>query len=234
MDNLFLIQLIRTIMGIIVFSTMIILFSKRNIKDFKEFEEWNWARTLIIIAIIGNLLNPVSRLIFMLDLAGNSNLYVEDSSIFSLNTISTGIVVLAGLMFAIFINNWKSLQYLPFFFFIGTIWLYLTTGSIELFLNFNTVGGVLALIGIFEVAIRVKDNNSLGLAVFFVLQFVSFIFNTNIVLLFSINFVAYAFGLYYAAGKFKWFKDEEEALTDAQDESYTIPNTIINPIQETA
>ena len=104
-------------------------------------------------------------------------------------------------------NRWESLYYMPFFIFLGMFIVFLLTEIAIFLLPYVFTGGVIAVVFLFGTGFKLRDNSSLGLAIFATLVFPTLIAEKTIVG--QMLSLAYPiFGLIFALGYFKLFKTE--------------------------
>ena len=119
---------------------------------------------------------------------------------------SNGIIVMLGLMLAAYLNRKDEYMLFGLFAQVGCIVVYYTTGIYQFEEYFLYIFGLLAVIALYETSIRVKDNNGLGFAIFYTLQFSTLLELGELGTVLSIT--AYIFGFFLAIGKFRIFKEE--------------------------
>jgi len=234
-----LVTLIRSIFAVIVYSIMFRLLVKRHLEQHEEYQEWNLGRFFIILSMIGIVVNPILRILGVFNLLGDSPFLQDDSSSFTLLTLFVGFCIAALFMFAFYVNNWENIQYMPLFYFLGCIWIYISLGMFIFLSTLNSIGGLFALFMINSIGIKVKDNNTLGLGIFFTITFASVLVYSNFILATSLNIIALIFGLVYANDKFNWYKEESDESDEANveysekesSETSIIQNKSLNSVQ---
>lgn len=195
---------------VVILGTMIVNLLISSIKEKRNNQPWNWVRTIVICAILSNFLEHATRILHyefgLLD------------PLFDMPVPITGIlsrcIILFGMVFVAYVNEWDSLILLPAFYLIASIVFKLTSGINEPFELFFDYGGLVALILIFEIVIRVKDNNALGLGIFYLISFGGALLEIKI-----FDILSLAFGIFWSTGKFTPFKkrNDDEEIDETQE-----------------
>lgn len=195
---------------VVILGTMITNLLISSIKEKRNKQPWNWVRTIVIFAILSNFLEHLLRILHyefgLLD------------PLFDMPVSITGIlsrfIIIFGMMFVAYLNEWDSLILLPAFYLIASIVFKLTAGINEPFELFFDYGGLVALILIFEIVIRVRDNNALGLGIFYLISFGGALLEIKI-----IDILSLAFGVFWSTGKFTPFKkrNDDEEIDETQE-----------------
>ncbi len=136
---------------------------------------------------------------------------------FSFYNFGVGLMVTFALTMVFYYNEWKKLYYIPFIIFFAMFFAFLLTRFDALLLIYIYVVAVLVLVLMYSTSFKLKDNNLLGLCVFFTLTLFTNILEgiegTSAVgqafnmtsLIFKLIYSA--FGIFFALGYFKVFKE---------------------------
>jgi hypothetical protein len=205
-----------SVLPLTVYTWIFVLLVRKNIQQVRKDQGWNWSRFLISLVMLTLL---VSQLIGILDgfLPVLSQPFFAATTDRQLDqyTLSAGLTISFGLMFAAYINSWRVIQYMPFVYLLGAIWFYYETNIYAYLEYYSYIGGGLALFLMFEVGIRLKDNNSFQLALYLLMEFAMFAlpFSTNAG--HALVLVQQIFGMLFAYNKLKFFKeDDPETIGD--------------------
>ena len=126
---------------------------------------------------------------------------------FSFYSFGLGLMITLALSMVSYINRWESLYFISFFIFAGMFIVFLLTEVIIFFLPYVFTGGVIAVVFLFATGFKLKDNSSLGLAIFATLVFPTLIAEKTVVGQ-ILSLIYPIFGLIFALGYFKLFKAE--------------------------
>jgi hypothetical protein len=189
---------------------MIVLYVFRIVKGYKATGYINWVRTFLLLTItVDFIFHGLFSLINKFTTNAITDfLYTGSGGYVSPSHWANGFIVMFGLMLAAYVNKKDSLLFFPVFFQVGAIVFYYVTGNVAIEEMSTQIFGVIALLALYEAGIRVKDNNALGFAVMYTMQFIT-ILDFNPVLLSIISVVGYIFGIFLAAGLFRPFGKEE-------------------------
>lgn len=189
---------------------MIVLYIVRIRKGYKATGYINWVRTFLLLTITVDFIFH-GLFSFMSQFTSNAItdfLFTGIAGGKSLSSWANGFIVMFGLMLAAYVNRKDSLLFFPIFFQVGAIVFYYLTGNFAIEEMSTQIFGVIALLALYEAGIRVKDNNALGFAIMYTMQFVT-VFELEPVLSSIISSVGYLFGVFLAAGLFRPFGKEE-------------------------
>ena len=217
------------------------IFLQKNISQYKQTNDWNWSRFLIALVMFSLWLTPLVKILHIaFPDYFNINIYLPSNEM-GLITALACLPVLFGLMFLAYINTWKPLQFFPLFYYLFSLFYFSQTGVSEYIIYFNYVGGVLGIIGLTIVGFQLRDNNSIGIAIYFVIIYLSFLVNANQEAFTAVNVGGHIYGLFYATEKLHFFKEEndenypdayyEEEKEDEYQEDYE-SSSIISDEQE--
>lgn len=130
---------------------------------------------------------------------------------FSLYNFGLGLTVSLGVTLGAYIYRIKPFYFTSLFIFFGLFILYLYAGTSLILMPFIYICGTIALIILFYTGFDLKDNGALGLAIFFLLNFIAlFIPEEGILELInhSLNIFVFSYGLYFALGYFTPFEEQ--------------------------
>lgn len=129
-----------------------------------------------------------------------------DYSSIVVQSLSVPIVIIVGLFIVGKINQWKILEIFPFAYFAIIIGLTLLFNLGLLYFISMLVSYLLVLVFLFYTGLRVKDNDALGLAIYFMITM--FVGVTESYPKFILGIISYIFGIIFALGYFKPYKKE--------------------------
>ena len=181
---------------------------KRNVSQYKENNEWNWARTFVILAITSVQIFNLFRFLYI-GFGLYPNLVSDSLKVTSFSTVLAALSMVFGFIFVAYINEWISLMLFPIFFLIGCVVFYFITGYSEFLYYFMIVGGSTVVFTLIEEGIRLKDSSVLGLGLFFIFDFIAVVF-TGTYIAVIVPLLGQIFGIYYAMGKFDPFNKEKK------------------------
>lgn len=203
-----LIEAITNYLGTIIILIMTIILGIRIWREKKNLGKYN----IIRIITCGIFLTLTWMLIweFLYESAGLDTILSEDLIIsintFSLYSFGLGLVITLALGIVFYANQWESLYFSSTFIFVGMFITFLLTEYTGFLLPYVFTGGVISVIFLFITGFRLKDNGSLGLAIFASLIFPTLISEKTIIgQLLSIVYPI--FGIILAIGYFKPFKE---------------------------
>ena len=203
------IELVANYLGIIIIPIMTIILGRKVILERKQIKKLNVIRFFIfcIFLTLSWLLiweflyesTPLSDVL-------NADLIISVNT-FSLYGFGLGLMITLAISMVSYTNRWESLYYMPFFIFLGMFIVFLLTEIAIFLLPYVFTGGVIAVVFLFGTGFKLRDNSSLGLAIFATLVFPTLIAEKTIVG--QMLSLAYPiFGLIFALGYFKLFKTE--------------------------
>lgn len=208
-DQLFILKFFENGLSSLALGTMIILYIIRVIKSYKSTRHINWVRVMILCAITIDFTVGLFRFIRLF----TSNaiidfLFTGIGGYVPLSSWVSGTIVMFGAMLAAYVNRKDSFLFFPVFMQFGAIVFYFITGDFVMEEYFTYIFGVIGIFALYEAGIRVKDNNALGFAIIYTLQFIT-VFDFNPVFASITSSVGYFFGILLAAGIFRPFGKEE-------------------------
>jgi hypothetical protein len=195
---------------LIIFPLITIILVRKLIQEKEKTGKLNKVR-LIIISIFGALYWAFfwEFIAFETPLVPKEfiGFQVDD---FSLYNFGLGLTVSLGVTLGAYIYRLKPFYFTSLFIFFGLFFLYLYAGTSLILMPFVYVCGTIALIFLFYTGISLKDNGALGLAIFFLLNFIAlFIPEEGILELInhSLNIFVFSYALYFALGFFTPYKE---------------------------
>ena len=180
--------------------------------DLKNKGATSQVKYIMLTAFLLELFQATIALLFLFDVIPESLDTPDISHGLGLNNLQTGAVVALGLYLVFYLYGQEKLLYLPAYMF-GAIILYkIISGRDELFPWFIYVGGIFAITMMFFASIKMRENNAIGLSIFYLFLFgqimITPILGGNWEILFIWNLITFGFGIIYALGLFKPFKEE--------------------------
>ncbi len=201
------IELVANFLGIIIIPIMTIILGRKVILERRQIKKLNMIRFIIFCIflslswlLIWEFLYESTPLSDVL----NAELIISINT-FSFYSFGLGLMITLALSMVSYINRWESLYFLSFFIFAGMFIVFLVTEIVIFLLPYVFAGGVIAVVFLFATGFKLKDNSSLGLAVFATLVFPTLIAEKTIVGQ-ILSLVYPIFGLIFALGYFKLFK----------------------------
>ena len=201
------IELVANYLGIIIIPIMTIILGRKVILERRQIKKLNMIRFIIfcIFLTISWMLiweflyesTPLSDVL-------NPELIISVST-FSFYSFGLVLMITLAISMVSYINRWESLYYISFFIFAGMFIVFLLTEIAIFLLPYVFTGGVIAVVFLFATGFKLKDNSSLGLAIFATLLFPTLIAEKTIVGQ-MLSLVYPIFGLIFALGYFKLFK----------------------------
>ncbi len=204
-----LVEVVANYLGIIIIPIMTIILGRKVFRERKQIKKLNMIRfinfciflTLSWLLIweflyestpLGDFLNP--ELIISIDT-------------FSLYSFGLGFMITLALAMVAYTNRLESLYFISFFIFAGMFIVFLLTEIAIFLLPYVFAGGVISVVFLFATSFRLRDNSSLGIAIFATLVFPTLIAEKTIVGQ-ILSLVYPIFGLIFALGYFKLFKEK--------------------------
>lgn len=203
-------QTIGNFLALIVIPAMTVILISKIYREYKETNQLN-----IIRCYIMGIFAAMSFALFWANLQESTTLfdnipnYIISNRVdtITLYSIGIGLMVTLALSMTAYANRWETLYYTSFFVFGGFIIFYLLTGFVAWFQYFIYISAILGLTFFYITGVRLKDNGSLGLGVFFTFAFVALILGETILSqLFNIGFSIFA--VIFVFGYFRVFKEE--------------------------
>ncbi|MFO7794571.1 MAG: hypothetical protein ACQERB_16550 [Promethearchaeati archaeon] len=200
---------------IIIAPIMTILVANRFWQFYKETKKINYIRLIISLiffaftwAIIPTNLSEVPPF----DIYINPDLIGTDEATINSFSIAIGFMVTFSLCMIAYANRWETLYYVPLLLYAGIIFSYLLNDFSSIYFVLNQiyiyVAGIIGLIFFYITGIKLKDNGSLGLGIFFTFAYGALAVGENIIGdLFT--FLIAVFGIIFALGFFNPYKQSE-------------------------
>ncbi len=201
------IELVANFLGIIIIPIMTIILGRKVILERRQIKKLNMIRFIIFCIFL--TLSWILLWEFLYESTPLSDV-LNAELIISINTFSfysfgLGLMITLAISMVTYTNRWESLYYISFFIFAGMFIVFLFTELAIFLLPYVFTGGVIAVVFLFATGFKLKDNSSLGLAIFATLVFPTLIAEKTIVgQLLSILYPI--FGLIFALGYFKLYK----------------------------
>lgn len=167
-------QIIRSFLALITISIFSLVLFIRSYREFKRTKELNYTRILITHSIFMKIVDHTIRLcnyLFQMNLFGWS--YSEVIDDITTTTFFTGLMIMLGLCFAAYINEWDTLLYMPVFFYVEALILYEFTQFAEPIHVFIVGGGIMTVCAVWEVGIRTKDLVIIRVAIIYTIIFIN-------------------------------------------------------------
>ena len=205
------IELIANYLGIIIIPIMTIILGRKVILERRQIKKFNIIRLIIFCIFLTLSWMGIWEFLYESTPLGavlNTELIISIDT-FSFYSFGLGFMITLALVMMTYTNRWESLYYVPFFIFVGMFIVFLLTEIAIFLIPYVFAGGVIAVVFLFATAFRLKDNSSLGLAIFATLIFptlFSFAEETPVGQIFSLIYPI--FGIIFALGYFKLFKEK--------------------------
>jgi len=200
---------------VIIAPIMTILVANRFWQFYKKTNKINYIRLIIFLiflaftwAIIPTNLSEVPPF----DIYINADLIGTDEATINSYSIAIGFMVSFSLCMIAYANRWETLYYVPLLLYAGIIFSFILNDLSSIYFILNQIyiygAGVLGVIFFYITGIRLRDNGSLGLGIFFTLSYASLIVGENIIGD-VFTFLIGVFGLIFALGFFNPYKKSE-------------------------
>jgi hypothetical protein len=201
------IELVANYLGIIIIPIMTIILGRKVILERRQIKKLNMIRFIIFCIFL--TLSWILIWEFLYESTPLSDV-LNAELIISINTFSfysfgLGLMITLAISMVSYTNRWESLYYISFFIFAGMFIVFLMTEIAIFLLPYVFTGGVIAVVFLFATGFKLKDNSSLGLAIFATLVFPTLIAEKTIVGQ-TLSIIYPIFGLIFALGYFKLFK----------------------------
>ncbi|MHA1916398.1 MAG: hypothetical protein ACW986_18160 [Promethearchaeota archaeon] len=195
-------------LSIIVIPIMTIILGVRIVREKQKQGKYNIIRLITFCIFVS--LSWMLLWEFLYESTGLNTFLPEDMIIsiytFSFYSFGLGIVISLALGIVFYANRLESLYFSSAFIYAGMFITFLLTGYTGFILPYIFIGGVISVTFLYFTGFRLKDNGSLGLAIFASLIFPTLISEKTIVG--QLMSIAYPiFGLILAIGYFKPFKE---------------------------
>jgi len=203
------IELVANYLGIIIIPIMTIILGRKVFLERRQIKKLNMIRFIIFCIFltlswmgIWEFLYETTPLGYVL----NADLVISIET-FSFYSFGIGFIITLAISMVSYANKWESLYFISFFIYAGMFIVFLLTEIAIFLIPYVFAGGVISIVFLFATAFRLKDNSSLGLAIFATLIFptlFSFAEETPVGQIFSLAYPI--FGIIFALGYFKLFK----------------------------
>ena len=202
------IELVANYLGIIIIPIMTIILGRKVFLERRQIKKLNMIRFIIFCIFLTISWMLIWEFLYETTPLGgvlNAELVIS-INMFSFYSFGLGLMITLALVMMTYTNRWESLYYVPFFIFAGMFIVFLLTEIAIFLIPYVFAGGVIAIVFLIATAFRLKDNSSLGLAIFATLIFPTLMIaeNTIVIQIFSLTYPI--FGILFALGYFKLFK----------------------------
>jgi len=210
MDFLGMFEIFVNIFAVVIVMLMSLIIGRRVVKEKKETGTYNVVRILIFGAFVS--LSWVLTWEFIAESTILGSMFPEGLIIsndnFSFYSGGVGLMVTCGLALIAYANQWESFYYFSGFFYASMFVFFLLTGFGGLLYPYIYMSAVISALFMIITGFRLKDNGSLGLAIFLLLTLVTLALEGSIIGL-IFNLVYPSFGLAFSLGYFTPFKEKE-------------------------
>ncbi|MHA2007234.1 MAG: hypothetical protein ACXABO_05975 [Promethearchaeota archaeon] len=195
-------------LSIIVIPIMTIILGYRIIKEKHNLGKYNIIRVITLSIFLS--LTWILVWEYLYESTPLNTVLSEDITVsiytFSFYSFGLGFVISLALGIVFYANQWESLYFSSAFIYIGMFITFLLTGYTGFLLPYIFAGGAISVTFLYITGIRLRDNGSLGLAIFASLIFPTLISEKTIIG--QLMSIAYPiFGIILALGYFKLFKE---------------------------
>jgi hypothetical protein len=189
---------------LIPFATLIL--GRKVFKEKRTTGRFNYVR-LIVFAIF-TCFAVMSVLEYLVELSlFPSEIFGYNITSVNLYSILIGTMVSLGLCLVFYANRWEVFYFFPLFIFGGMVVFFYLTGFSAWIEWYIQITAIISLAFMYITSFRIRDNGTLGLAIFFTLAFSTLILDLSIVN--QIIILVYnVFILIISLGLFKPFKEE--------------------------
>jgi len=189
-------------MQIIVIPLIAIIIAIRLKREKKQTEQLNIIRLIILLVFVSFTYLISVEFIYQETAIGN---YISEE-IYGSNSLTFSLYNLGLVLYA---NQIESMYLFPYFAFGGMILFFLFTGFGEWIMWYIYISSIIGLSFLYLTSFRIKDNGSLGIAIFFTMAFAT-LFMSELDYAGNITSLIYCcFGIIFALGLFKPFKEIE-------------------------
>jgi len=203
------IELVANYLGIIIIPIMTIILGRKVFLERRQINKFNMIRLIIFCIFLTLSWMLIWEFLYESTPLGdvlNTELIISIDT-FSFYSFGLGFMITLALVMMTYTNRWESLYYVPVFIFAGMFIVFMLTEVAIFLIPYVFAGGVIAVVFLFSTGFKLKDNSSLGLAIFATLVFPTLIAEKTIVGQ-ILSIVYPIFGLIFALGYFKLFKEE--------------------------
>ena len=202
------IELVANYLGIIIIPIMTIILGRKVILERRQIKKFNMIRFIIFCIFLTLSWMLIWEFLYESTPLGDVLNYELVISIytFSFHSFGIGFMITLALVMMTYTNRWETLYYVPFFIFAGMFIVFLLTEIAFFLIPYVFAGGVIAVVFLIATAFRLRDNSSLGLAIFATLIFPTLVIAEETLVGQILSFAYPIFGLIFALGYFKLFK----------------------------
>lgn len=201
------------IFAVIIVILMSLIIGRRIVKEKKETGYYNVIRVLIFAAFIS--LSWSLTWEYIAESTSFGSIFPESLIIstdnFSFYSGGVGLIVSCGLALVAYANQWESLYYFSGFFYGGMFLFFLLTGFGALVYPYIYISAIISDIFLILTGFRLKDNGSLGIAIFLLLALITMALEGLLIGL-IFNLIYPIFGLFFSLGYFTPFKEQKGDL----------------------
>ena len=176
--------------------------------------EWNIIRVLMFCIFFFYLGVIISTFILETTPIGEGPygkyFLTQPFTILSLYVISLGLMISISICLIAYANKWESLYYTSLFISVSMFIFFLLTGFEAWVMPYIYIAAIISILFMYITGFRLKDNGALGIGIFFSLAFSSLIISRFLLQSLVVDFIYIVhgiFGLFFALGKFKLFKE---------------------------
>ena len=205
------IELVANYLGIIIIPIMTIILGRKVFLERRQINKFNMIRLIIFCIFLTLSWMLIWEFLYESTPLGdvlNTELIISIDT-FSFYSFGLGFMITLALVMMTYTNRWESLYYVPVFIFAGMFIVFMLTEVAIFLIPYVFAGGVIAVVFLIATGIRLKDNSSLGLAIFATLIFPTLVLvaeETLVLQIFSLIYPIY--GIIFALGYFKLFKTD--------------------------
>ena len=204
------IELVANYLGIIIIPIMTIILGRKVFLERRQIKKFNMIRLIIFCIFLTISWMIIWEFLYESTPFGAVLNYELIRSIytFSLYSFGLGLMITLALVMMTYTNRWESLYYVPFFIFAGMFIVFLLTEIAIFLIPYVFAGGVIAVVFLIATAFRLRDNSSLGLAIFATLIFPTLVIAEEALVGQILSLTYPIFGILFALGYFKLFKEK--------------------------
>ena len=202
------VEVVANYLGIIIIPIMTIILGRKVFLERRQIKKFNMIRFIIFCIFL-----TLSWILFWEFLYESTPLggvlnyeLVKEIYTFSLYSFGFGFMITLALTMVSYANRWESFYYVPFFIFAGMFIVFLLTEIATFLIPYIFAGGVISVVFLFATGFKLRDNSSLGLAIFATLIFPTLMVAEKTIVGQILSLAYPIFGIIFALGYFKLFK----------------------------
>jgi len=202
------VEVVANYLGIIIIPIMTIILGRKVFLERRQIKKFNMIRFIIFCIFL-----TLSWILFWEFLYESTPLggvlnyeLVKEIYTFSLYSFGFGFMITLALTMVSYANRWESFYYVPFFIFAGMFIVFLLTEIATFLIPYIFAGGAIAVVFLFATGFKLRDNSSLGLAIFATLIFPTLMVAEKTIVGQILSLAYPIFGIIFALGYFKLFK----------------------------